>query len=117
MYTDTFRIPSTIHYGAGALAQLGETARQLGFSRVLRVTDAGMVQLGVAGQARGLLEAAGVRVTVFDGVQPDPTLVNVEEGLALLRREECEGLVAVGGGSSIDCAKAIGVRFTNPEPL
>ncbi len=64
----TFRIPSTIHYGVGALNELGATARQLGFNRVLLVTDAGMVKLGVAGQAQSLLEKAGLRVAVFDGV-------------------------------------------------
>jgi len=117
MNAATFRIPATIHYGVGALNELGGAARSLGFSRALLVTDAGMVKLGVAGQAQALLEKAGVAVTVFDGVQPDPTLRNVEDGLALLRREACDGVVAVGGGSSIDCAKAVAVRQTNPEPL
>jgi alcohol dehydrogenase len=117
----TFRVPSTIHYGAGALDELGETARQLGIRHALLVTDAGMVRLGVADQARGTLEAVGTQTTRFDGVEPDPTLDNVEAGLALLRRPGAgppvDGLVAVGGGSSIDCAKAIAVRAANPEPL
>ena len=115
--TTTFRIPSIIHYGAGALGELGATAQELGFTRVLLVTDAGMVKLGVVGQAQALLEKFGVRVTVFDKVQPDPTLQNDEDGLAVLRTGNCDGIVAVGGGSSIDCAKGISVRRTNPEPL
>jgi alcohol dehydrogenase len=115
--TATFRIPSIIHYGSGALGELGPTAQQLGFTRVLLVTDAGMVKLGVAGQAQAQLEKAGVRVTVFDNVQPDPTLQNVEDGVAMLRAGTCDGIVAVGGGSPIDCAKGIAVRHTNPEPL
>src|SRR5437870_13313522 len=117
----TFRIPSTIHYGAGALDELGAAARQLGVRHALLVTDKGMVQLGVAEQARQRLEAAGTRVTLFDGVEPDPTLRNVAAGLARLRQpgtgSACDGLIAVGGGSSIDCAKAIAVQATNPEPL
>ncbi len=117
MSAATFRIPPVIHYGAGALNELGATARQLGFTRVLLVTDKGVVQLGVAGQAQKLLAEAGMEVTIFDGVQPDPTLANVEEGLALLRRAGCDGIVAVGGGSSIDCAKGISIRQANPEPL
>jgi alcohol dehydrogenase len=117
MNASTFRIPATIHYGVGALNELGGTARSLGLSRALLVTDAGMVRLGVAGQAQALLEKAGVGVAMFDAVQPDPTLQNVEDGLALLRREKCDGVVAGGGGSSIDCAKGIAVRHTNPEPL
>ena len=117
----TFRIPSTIHYGAGALDELGAAARQLGVRHALLVTDKGMVQLGVAAQARQRLEAAGTRVTLFDGVEPDPTLHNTTAGLALLRhsgtRPAPDGIVAVGGGSSIDCAKAIAVQGANHEPL
>ncbi|MEO8426737.1 MAG: iron-containing alcohol dehydrogenase [Verrucomicrobiota bacterium] len=115
--TTSFRIPSIIHYGAGALDELGSTAQELGFTRVLLVTDASMVKLGVAGQAQALLEKAGICVTLFDKVQPDPTLQNVEDGLEVLRAGNCDGVVAVGGGSSIDCAKGIAVRHTNPEPL
>ncbi|MBL8798380.1 MAG: iron-containing alcohol dehydrogenase [Planctomycetia bacterium] len=112
-----FRSPPIIHYGAGALEQLGPTARELGLRQVLLVTDPGMVQLGVADKARSQLEAAAVCVVVFDGVQPDPTLANVEAGLTVLRQQGCDGLVAIGGGSPIDCAKAIAVRHTHPEPL
>jgi alcohol dehydrogenase class IV len=106
-----------IRYGDGALAALGETARELGLARVLLVTDAGVVRLGVAGEAEAHLAAAGVRVTRFDGVQPDPTLANVAAGLDRLREATADGLIAVGGGSSIDCAKAIAVAQMNAEPL
>lgn len=115
--TTSFRIPSIIHYGTGALGELGATGQELGFTRVLLVTDASIVKLGVAGQAQALLEKAGIGVTLFDQVQPDPTLQNVEDGLAALRAGNCDGIVAVGGGSSIDCAKGISVRHNNPEPL
>jgi alcohol dehydrogenase class IV len=121
MESNTFRIPSTIHYGVGALDELGATTRQLGIQHALLVTDPGMVRLGVSEQARQRLEAAGTQVTLFDGVDPDPTLHNVAAGLARLREPgsgaPCDGLVAVGGGSSIDCAKAIAVQATHPEPL
>jgi alcohol dehydrogenase class IV len=113
----TFRIPSTIHYGPEALAELPATARQLGFQQVLLVTDVGMVKAGVAGKAEQLLRDAGMKVAVFDGVQPDPTVDNVDAGLEALRRSGGDGIVAVGGGSPMDCAKAIAVRHTNPEPL
>lgn len=117
MSTATFRIPGTIHYGPGSVAELGATAKQLGVSRPLLVTDAGMVKIGVVGETRTLLEKSGARVGVFDGVQPDPTLHNVEAGFALFHNEGCDGIVAVGGGSPMDCAKAISVRAGNPEPL
>jgi alcohol dehydrogenase class IV len=117
MTAAVFRSPSIIHYGAGALEQLGPTARELGLRHVLLVTDVGMMQLGTAGKAQQLLEAADIRTAVFDGVQPDPTLANVEAGLTLLRQHACDGIVAVGGGSPIDCAKAIAVRHTHSQPL
>jgi alcohol dehydrogenase class IV len=113
----TFRIPPLIHYGSGTVAELGATAAQLGFKRSLLVTDPGMVKLGLAGRTQDLLEKAGIETALFDQVQPDPTLQNVEDGLALLRQANCDSLVAVGGGSSIDCAKGIAVRQTNAEPL
>ena len=108
MAAAAFRIPSTVQYGVGALDELGPTTRELGVRHALLVTDEGMVRLGVAEQARQQLEAAGTRVTLFDGVEPDPTLKNVAAGLTLLRqgRPTPDGIVAVGGGSSIDCAKA-----------
>jgi alcohol dehydrogenase class IV len=117
MTAATFRVPSTIQYGEGTLDFLGETAHQIGLSHTLLVTDPGMVRLGVAEQARERLTAAGVRTTLFDGVESDPTLANVEAGLARLRGAGCDGLVAIGGGSSIDCAKAISVQATSVEPL
>src|SRR5262245_25481590 len=104
-----FRIPSTIHYGDGALAELGPTVRGLGLSRVLLVTDSGMVSLGVAERGQSLLEEAGCQVAVFAAVQPDPTLENVEAGLGELLRFGAAGIVALGGGSVIDCAKAVAV--------
>jgi alcohol dehydrogenase class IV len=121
METAAFRIPSTIHYGDGALDQLGPTTREIGIRHALLVTDKGMVEIGAADQARQRLEAAGARVTLFDGVESDPTLKNVTAGLSLLTSPggstPCDGLVAVGGGSSIDCAKAIAVQAANREPL
>jgi alcohol dehydrogenase class IV len=118
MTVATFRVPSIIHYGPGAFEeQLVATARELGYRHALLVTDKGMMQLGIGPQARRMLEQAGLPVAVFDGVQPDPTLRNVEDGLAVFRHEGCDGIIAVGGGSPMDCAKAIAVRYTNPEPL
>lgn len=113
----TFRIPGTIHYGPGALAELAPTARGLSLSRVLLVTDAGMVKLGLAAKGQELLETAGFELAVYAGVQPDPTLQNVEAGLAELKQFGADGIVALGGGSVIDCAKAVSVRATNPVSL
>lgn len=115
--TSAFHIPSTILVGGGARREVVAQLQRFGVQRVLLVTDAGMMQLGPAREITALIEGAGVSVTIFDGVQPDPTDKNVADGLKLFQSQSCQALVAVGGGSPIDAAKAIGVLTTNPQPL
>ena len=112
-----FDVPSTILHGGGSRQRLPELARQLGGSRVLLVTDPGVVQLGVAEEIIGLLKAAGFSVAVFDRVQPDPTDENVAAGVAALEAHRADLIVALGGGSPIDAAKVIAIRPANPAPL
>jgi alcohol dehydrogenase class IV len=112
-----FQVPSSILVGGGAVARLGEVARRLRGQRVLIVCDPGVIKLGLADAALKSLRDAGCAATMYDRVQPDPTDANVAEGLAALRAGRCEALVAVGGGSSLDAAKAIAVAATNDGPL
>ncbi len=112
-----FNVPSTVITGAGASVELGALAQRLGARRVLVVTDAFLVGTGLATRFVDHLERLGIAVHVFAGVQPDPTVLNVQAGLAVLRQTEAEVIVALGGGSPIDAAKAISVLATNPEPL
>ncbi len=112
-----FHIPSTVLIGGGARREVAAQLNRFGVRRVLLVTDAGMMQLGPAREIAALIEDAGLAVSVYDGVQPDPTDRNVLEGLEQFRADGCEALVAVGGGSPIDAAKAIGVLTANPLPL
>lgn len=117
MMHNAFHVPSTILIGGGARREVGAQLQRLGVRRVLLVTDVGMMQLGPAREVAALIEESGIEVSLFDGVQPDPTDRNVADGLARFRADGCEALVAVGGGSPIDAAKAIGVLATNAEPL
>jgi alcohol dehydrogenase class IV len=112
-----FNVPSTLLIGAGASQELAPQLKQLGADRVLLVTDAFMVSSGVAGQFERALAEAGIGVTTFAGVQPDPTDRNVVDGLRLLQAHRCDAVVALGGGSPIDAAKAIAVLATNAGPL
>lgn len=112
-----FHVPSTIHVGGGARREVVSQVQRFGAGRILLVTDSGVVRLGFEAEIRGLLQAAGVAVTTFDQVQPDPTDRNVLDGLALLKEEHCQAIVALGGGSPIDTAKGISVLATNPLPL
>ncbi len=102
---------------AAHATRLPELAGELGSSRVLIVTDPGIVQLGIAAEISQLLEAAGFSVALFDDVQPDPTDKNVDAGTAAAASHRADLIVALGGGSPIDTAKVVAVRQANPQPL
>lgn len=104
--------PSATHQlfaGAGSSRQLGLQMARAGLRRVLVVTDKPLVELGIAEQAVAGLRESGVELFIYDGVLPNPTYEVVEEGRALYVEKLCDGILAVGGGSSIDAAKIIGL--------
>jgi alcohol dehydrogenase len=100
-------------FGVGSLARLGELASQLGGRRALVVTDPGLAAAGHPERALQSLKRAGLDAWLFDQVQENPTTVHVDRGLARARECKIDLLVAVGGGSSMDCAKGINFLFTN----
>jgi len=112
-----FDVPGTILHGGGCRRQIAALVHELGATRVLIVTDPGVVQRGVVSEIVELLNNAGISVSVFDGVQPDPTDANVEAGVKALKAHRADAIVAIGGGSPIDTAKVIAIRPANPQPL
>ena len=100
-------------FGAGTIARLGELTRELGGARVLVVTDEGIERAGHVARAVASLREAGLDAVVFKDVQPNPTTDDVNRGLAVAKAERIDFLVAVGGGSSMDCAKGINFLLTN----
>ena len=109
---DTVRsveVPTRMVHGPGASARLAELCRELGISKPLVVTDKGVLAAGLVEPALAQLDNA----VLFDGVRPNPDIELVGEGSALYRDQGCDGLVAIGGGSSIDAAKAIGVEVVH----
>ncbi|MBQ7907039.1 MAG: iron-containing alcohol dehydrogenase [Clostridia bacterium] len=86
-----------------------------GISSVLVVTDTGIINNGLLKPLEDVLCQSGVKYTVYNKTRPNPTVDNVEEALELYHKSKCQGLIAVGGGSSIDCAKAIGARVAYPK--
>ncbi len=109
--------PTTIVFGAGAVAQLADHVKRLGGSRVLVVADPGVVKAGIVGQITALLEASGVPTRVFDGVAPNPVEENVLAGVEAYKSHAADLVVAVGGGSPLDAGKLIALKTTHERPL
>ena len=113
MTTTTFFIPPVNMMGAGSLDDAMTAIRGYGFRHALIVTDAGLARAGVADKVAHLLALQDIQSTVFDGAKPNPTVGNVEAGLALLREKQCDCVISLGGGSPHDCAKGIALVAAN----
>ena len=100
-------------FAPGALDELGAAVRALGGGRALLVTDPGLEHAGHPQRAEKVMRAAGVEVFVFDGVKENPTEREVAAGVVFARTHHIDCIVAVGGGSSMDCAKGINFILTN----
>jgi len=111
--TRTFRIPRIVITGSGASEQAGEESRKLGVKKALIVTDPNLVKLGIVDGVKQSLQRSEVPFATFDGVLTEPTLEFVQEGLKAYQENRCDFLLAVGGGSPMDTAKAIAVMVTN----
>ena len=107
---------NTISYhGAGAIAEIpGELARR-GYKKVFVASDPDLVKFGVTAKVTDKLDEAGIAYTVYSEIKPNPTIQNVVDGVAAFKAAEADSIVAIGGGSSMDTAKAIGVIINNPE--
>lgn len=111
-----FRQPELVT-GPGSSLLLCERIAQAGVKKLLIVTDGMLIKIGLLDGMQERLRQLGVGFVVYDGVMPDPTIAQIETGLALLKREQCTAILAVGGGSSIDAAKVIAARATNPHRI
>lgn len=105
--------PSRSIFGAGCVNEAGALAKSLGMKKVLIMTDGYLGKSGMADQIKKILETAGLEVVIFAGAEPNPTDKNVEAGVALLQKENCDSIVTLGGGSSHDCGKGIALVATN----
>jgi alcohol dehydrogenase class IV len=105
----TFHSPTRLVFGVGAAGQVGAEAKALRITSALVVTDPGIIGAGLLDGISASLEAAGIRCSLFSEVEANPTDAAVGRGLAAYRAGEADGIVAVGGGSAMDAAKAIGL--------
>ncbi|MFS7240322.1 L-threonine dehydrogenase [Serratia proteamaculans] len=113
MAASTFFIPSVNMIGSGCLDEAANTMKQQGLRHALIVTDKVLNNIGVVAQVQRLLAAQQIESCVYDGTHPNPTTLNVKQGLALLQEHRCDCVVSLGGGSPHDCAKGIALVATN----
>lgn len=111
-----FVVPEFI-FGAGARKLVGQYARNLGARRILVVSDPGLMAAGWTGEILSILEQKGLSCVLFDEVTPNPRAEQVMKGAEVYGQEKCNMIVAVGGGSVIDCAKGIGVVSSNERDI
>ncbi|WP_297060299.1 lactaldehyde reductase [uncultured Duncaniella sp.] len=110
-----FILNEVSYFGPGARKMLPEAIERLGKKKALVVTDPGLVKFGVAGMVTDVLDKAGISYEVFSDVKPNPTVTNVTNGIEAFRKAGADMIVAIGGGSSIDTAKGIGIVISNPD--
>jgi len=108
-----FYIPTVNLMGVGSSKEAGPQAKALGATKVLIVTDKMLNQLGVAGKIKQGIEDAGVKAFIFDGAEPNPTDKNVADGFEAYKKNGCDSLISLGGGSSHDCCKGVGLLAAN----
>ena len=108
-----FFIPSVTLIGIGAAKQIPEKIKALGASKPLVVTDKGITQAGIAKKITSPLDAAKMKYVVYDETIPNPTDKNVHDGVEVYKKNKCDSLISLGGGSSHDCGKGIGLVIAN----
>ncbi|EIF6168354.1 L-threonine dehydrogenase [Clostridium perfringens] len=108
-----FFMPAISLMGADCLKDAGDQVGELGFKRALIVTDKVLGQIGIVKKVTDVLDNKNIEYAIYDETKPNPTVKNVNDGLALLKEKECDFVISLGGGSAHDCAKGIALLATN----
>ena len=107
---------NTISYhGSGAIENIVPELTARGYKKAFVCTDPGLLQFGVTQKVTGLLDKAGFAYEVYSDIKANPTIENVQNGVAAFKKSGADSIIAIGGGSSMDTAKAIGIIINNPE--
>lgn len=110
-----FILNETSYHGKGALAAIPDEVKGRGFKKALVCSDPDLIGFGVTAKVTGILDAEGLAYTVFSKIKPNPTIADVQAGVAAFKDSGADYIIAIGGGSSIDTAKGIGIIINNPE--
>ena len=110
-----FVLNETSYHGKGAISAIADEVNARGFKKVFVASDPDLIKFGVTAKVLAVLDSTKIDYTVFSDIKPNPTIENVKAGVKMFRECGADCIVAIGGGSSIDTAKAIGIIITNPE--
>ena len=110
-----FVLNEVSYHGAGAIAAIPDEIKARGYKKAFVASDPDLIKFGITAKVTDLLDKAEIPYTVYSDIKPNPTIENVQNGVAAYKAAEADCIVAIGGGSSMDTAKAIGIIITNPE--
>ena len=110
-----FILNETSYHGKGAIAAISDEVKKRGFKKALICSDPDLVKFGVTKKVTDILDKEGLAYTLYSKIKANPTVENVQEGVAAFKEAGADYLIAVGGGSSMDTSKAIGIIINNPE--
>lgn len=110
-----FVLNETSYHGAGAIKEIAPEAKARGFSKAFVCSDPDLIKFGVTQKVLDILDNAGLAYEVYSEIKPNPTIENVQTGVEAYKKSGADYLIAIGGGSSMDTAKAIGIIIENPE--
>ena len=110
-----FVLNETSYHGKGAIQEIANEVRGRGFKKAFVCSDPDLLKFGVTKKVTDVLENAGIPYEIYSQIKPNPTIENVQTGVAAFRASGADCIVAIGGGSSMDTAKAIGIIIANPE--
>ena len=110
-----FILNETSYHGAGAIKEIATEAKARAFKKALVCSDPDLIKFGVTKKVTDVLDGAGLAYEIYSNIKPNPTIENVQQGVAAFKAAGADYLIAIGGGSSMDTAKAIGIIINNPE--
>ena len=105
----------TSYHGAGAIKEIANEVKVRGFAKAFVCSDPDLIKFGVTKKVTDVLDEAGLAYEIYSNIKPNPTIENVQTGVAAFKASGADYLIAIGGGSSMDTAKAIGIIINNPE--
>ena len=110
-----FILNETSYHGAGAIAEIATEVKQRGYKKAFVCSDPDLVKFGVTKKVLDVLEKDSLDYELYSNIKPNPTIENVQTGVETFKKSGADYLIAIGGGSSMDTAKAIGIIINNPD--